>query len=73
MDKVVKPKRQYIRKKNIVKIEDVKIEDVKIEKEDVEIEEKDKDEIIIKYPEINNIDNDDLKNKIFKILRGDFS
>lgn len=66
MDKVVKPKRQYIKKKNIVKIEDVKIEEI-------EIEEKDKNEIIIKYPEINNIDNDDLKNKIFKILKGDFS
>jgi hypothetical protein len=66
MDKIIKPKRQYIRKKNIVKVEDVKIEEI-------EIEEKDKDEIIIKYPEINNIDNDDLKNKIFKVLRGDFS
>ena len=42
---------------------DVKIEEIEIEK----------DEIIIKYPEINNIDNDDLKNKIFKILKGDFS
>jgi hypothetical protein len=71
MDKVVKPKRQYIKKKNIVKIEDVKIEDVKIE--DVKIEENDNDEIIIRYPDINNIDNDDLKNKIFKVLRGDFS
>ncbi len=66
MDKVVKPKRQYIRKKNILKVEDVKIEDVKIE-------ENDNDEIIIRYPDINNIDNDDLKNKIFKILKGDFS
>jgi hypothetical protein len=71
MDKVVKPKRQYIKKKNIVKIEDVKIEDVKIE--DVKIDENDNDEIIIRYPDINNIDNDDLKNKIFKILKGDFS
>ena len=71
MDKVVKPKRQYIRKKNIVKVEDVKIEDVKIE--EIEIEENDNDEIIIRYPDINNIDNDDLKNKIFKILKGDFS
>jgi hypothetical protein len=66
MDKVVKPKRQYIRKKNIVKIEDVKIEET-------EIDENDNDEIIIRYPDINNIDNDDLKNKIFKVLRGDFS
>lgn len=66
MDKVVKPKRQYIRKKNILKVEDVKIEDVKID-------ENDNDEIIIRYPDINNIDNDDLKNKIFKILKGDFS
>ena len=66
MDKIIKPKRQYIRKKNIVKVEDVKIEEI-------EIEEKDKDEIIIKYPEINNVDNDYFKNKICKILRGDFS
>jgi hypothetical protein len=66
MDKIIKPKRQYIRKKNIVKVEDVKIEEI-------EIEEKDKDEIIIKYPEINNIDDEDFKNKIFKVLRGDFS
>jgi hypothetical protein len=61
-NKVVKPKRAYVRKnkKNIVD------ENTKENNEYVE-----KDEIIVKYPEINNLE-DEMKDKVLRILSGLF-
>lgn len=72
MDKVIKPKRQYTRKK-LLKNDELTIHIVdQAESEPNVTNEVDKNEIIIKYPDINNLEHFDLKNQIFKILNGQF-
>lgn len=61
-----KPKRTYTRRKPKQEAEPEKLEIIKEE------ENKENDEIIINYPNINNIEHPALKDKIFKVLKGIF-